>query len=271
MFFPKSFRVVSLTALVGSLSACFVQCVSTPVTQRMSLQLIPEAQMNRMGEQAYSEMRAKTPKSNNAAIREVINRVGQRIADASGKKYSWEFEVFDEAKTVNAFCLPGGKIAFYTGILPIAQNEAGLAAIMGHEVAHAVAGHGNERISQSLIVQMGLTAADVSLRDSRYKKLIYGGLALGVQFGVLLPYSRSHETEADIIGLRYMAQAGYEPAESVSLWERMGRAGGGRMPEFMSTHPNPENRAAKLKSAIPEVLALYNASERQPSKPLPLR
>lgn len=258
-------------AVVGSLSAFLIQCVSTPVTQRMSLQLIPEGQMNQMGEQAYAEMRTKLTKSKDPAIREVIERVGRRIAEASGKNYKWEFEVFDDPKTVNAFCLPGGKIAFYTGIMPIAENEAGLAAIMGHEVAHAVAGHGNERISQTMLVQMGLTLADVSLKDARNKKLIFAGLALGAQFGVLLPYSRAHETEADVIGLRYMAQAGYQPSEAVSLWERMNKAGGGRMPEFMSTHPNPANRAVKLNATIPDVMPLYNASVKQPSVPLPLR
>lgn len=264
-------KLLLVTALLGSLFAFCVQCVSTPVTQRMSLQLIPEPQMNKMGEQAYADIRGKSPKSQNRAVRDVVERVGRRIAAASGKNYAWEFEVFDDPNTVNAFCLPGGKIAFYTGILPIAENEAGLAAVMGHEVAHAVAGHGNERMSQTLVIQMGLSVADISLRNSRQKNLIYGALALGAQFGILLPYSRAHETEADLIGLRYMAQAGYQPSEAVGLWERMNKAGGGRIPEFMSTHPNPANRAAKLNAAIPSVMSLYQASEKQPSKPLTLR
>lgn len=271
MCIKNAYRILSLTALLGSLFAFSVQCVTTPVTQRMSLQLIPESQMNSMGLQAYSEMRLKTKKSSDPALREVVERVGRRIAEASGKKYAWEFEVFDEPNTVNAFCLPGGKIAFYSGIFPVAENEAGVAAIMGHEVAHAVAGHGNERISQTMIVQMGLSVADVSLGDSKNKKFIYGALALGAQIGVLLPYSRAHESEADLIGLRYMAQAGYQPNEAVTLWERMNKAGGGRIPEFMSTHPNPANRAATLRAAISDVMPLYNAATHQPSRRLPLR
>lgn len=252
--------------LLGALSA---KCVSTPVTGRMALRLMPDSQMNGMGAQAYQEMKAKTPVSKNPAYRALIEQVGKRIAAASGKNYSWEFEVFDEPKTVNAFCLPGGKIAFYTGIFPIAANDAGIAAIMGHEVAHAVAGHGNERISQNLIVQLGLTAAQVSLADSKHKREIYAGLALGAQFGVLLPYSRSHEAEADAIGLRYMAAAGYNPEEAPLLWERMNKAGAGHIPEFMSTHPDPARRAAKLRAALPSVAELYAASEKQPLRPVP--
>lgn len=252
--------------LLGALSAT---CVTTPVTGRRALRLMPESQMNAMGVQAYQEMKAKTPATKNPAQRALIEQVGKRIAAASGKNYSWEFEVFDEPKTVNAFCLPGGKIAFYTGIFPVAANDAGIAAIMGHEVAHAVAGHGNERISQTLLVQLGLSAAQVSLADSKHKKAIYAGLALGAQFGVLLPYSRAHEAEADAIGLRYMAAAGYNPEEAPLLWERMSKAGAGRVPEFMSTHPDPASRAAKLRAALPSVADLYAGSEKQPLRPLP--
>jgi predicted Zn-dependent protease len=269
-YFP-SIRWFVLTALAGSLFAFAVQCVSTPVTRRMSLQLIPEQQMNALGEQAYADLRSRSAKSQSPELRAALEKVGRRIAVASGKNYAWEFELIDDPNTVNAMCLPGGKIAFYTGILPIAQNEAGLAAVMGHEVAHAVAGHGNERMSQSLIVQMGLAAAEISLRDNRQRGLIYGALALGVQFGVLLPYSRTHETEADIIGLRYMAEAGYPPSEAVAFWERMNEAGEGRIPEFMSTHPSPKSRVAKLNEAIPSVMSVYQQSKKQLPAPLPLK
>ncbi|MEN9825224.1 MAG: hypothetical protein RI953_969, partial [Pseudomonadota bacterium] len=240
--FMKKFRIQKrfvLLLTVAVLGLILVRCVSTPVTGRMSLQLLPERQMTAMGVQAYKDMKSKTPVSKKPDQKAMIERIGRRIALASGKNYEWEFEVFDEPKTVNAFCLPGGKIAFYTGIFSVAANEAGIAAIMGHEVAHAVAGHGNERISQTLIVQLGLKAADVSLSDSRYKKAIFAGLALGAQFGILLPYSRSHESEADLIGLKYMAQAGFDPAEAPLLWDRMANSGAGRTPEFMSTHPDP--------------------------------
>lgn len=262
-------RIFALSFAVGIIAATALHCVSTPVTGRMSLQLMPEAQMNAMGAQAYKEMRVKTPKTSNAALRSVVERVGKRIALASGKNYAWEFEVFDEPKTVNAFCLPGGKIAFYTGIFPVAANEAGVAAVMGHEVAHAVAGHGNERISQTLIVQLGLSAAEISLANSKHRSTIYAGLALGAQFGILLPYSRAHESEADLIGLRYMAEAGYDPSEAPLLWERMARSGAGRVPEFMSTHPDPLNRAVKLRASLGNVQALYAKSDKQPSTLLP--
>ncbi|MFZ9520458.1 MAG: M48 family metallopeptidase [Silvanigrellaceae bacterium] len=259
-----------LQIVVAVLCVVIVQCVTTPVTGRRSLQLLPEGQMNAMGIQAYKEMKSKTPPSQKPEHKAMVERIGRLIAQASGKNYAWEFEVFDEKKTVNAFCLPGGKIAFYTGIFPVAANEAGIAAIMGHEVAHAVAGHGNERISQTLIVQLGLSAADVTLADSRFKKAIFAGLALGAQFGILLPYSRAHESEADLIGLRYMAEAGFDPAEAPLLWDRMGKSGAGRVPEFMSTHPDPANRAAKLRAAIPSVLEAYGRSSKQPNNPLSL-
>ncbi|NBW80723.1 M48 family peptidase [bacterium] len=265
-FFPRLLLMLAVVAVAVTL----VRCVSTPVTGRMSLQLLPEGEMNSMGVQAYKEMKSKTPVSRKPEQKALIERIGRRIAQASGKKYDWEFEVFDEPQTVNAFCLPGGKIAFYTGIFPVAANEAGIAAIMGHEVAHAVAGHGNERISQSLIVQLGLSAADVTLSDSRYKKAIFAGLALGAQFGILLPYSRAHESEADLIGLKYMASAGFDPAEAPLLWDRMAKSGAGKIPEFMSTHPDPANRASKLRAAIPSVADVYGKSEKQPSLPLSL-
>jgi predicted Zn-dependent protease len=223
--------------------------------------------MNILGAQSYEEVLKKEKISKDPKLNEMVNRIGKRIAKASGADFAWEFKVIDNAETVNAFCLPGGKVAVYTGILPIAKNEAALAAVMGHEVAHATLKHGAERMSQQLATQAGLAAASLSLKNSAQRDLILGGIGLGAQFGVLLPYSRKHETEADIVGLKYLAKAGYDPKESVGLWERMAKTGG-KVPEIISTHPDPARRARDLEAEIPKVMALYDKSEKQPSKPL---
>lgn len=242
-------------------------CVSTPETNRSALNLIGSSQMSTMGIQAYQEMRSKEKISTDPKINEMVTRIGKRIAKASGFDYEWEFTVFDEPKTVNAFCLPGGKIGVYTGILPVAKTEAALAAIMGHEVAHATAQHGNERLSQSLILQLGLQASQLAFNDSKQKNLIMAGLGLGAQVGVMLPYGRMQESEADKIGLIYMARAGYEPIEAVNLWDRMDKhAGRSSPPEILSTHPNSQKRMEKLRSQIPEVMPLYEKSHKQPPR-----
>jgi predicted Zn-dependent protease len=240
---------------------------STNTEGRKQLVLMSSEEMNRMGEEAYAEMRSKEKISTNQALTDVVVAIGKRIAAASTVDFDWEFTLFD-SEAVNAFCLPGGKIGVYTGILPIAKNNAGLAAIMGHEVAHAIAQHSNERVSQQLILVGGLTVAGIALEDNEYKDEIMGGLGLGAQFGVVLPFSRSHEAEADKIGLRYMAKAGYDPNEASKLWLRMNEASGGGPPEILSTHPDPVNRANDLASQVPEVMKYYNASVKQPTKSL---
>lgn len=242
-------------------------CVTTPVTNRQALNLVPDVQMNALGVQSYKEVLAKEKISKDSRLNEIVTRIGKRIAVASGANFDWEFAVIDNDKTVNAFCLPGGKIAVYTGILPVAANEAALAAVMGHEVAHATARHGAERMSQAVVAQIGLGALDGVLADSRYRGLAMGALGLGAQFGVLLPYSRLHESEADKIGLLYMAKAGYDPKEAAGLWQRMA-ASGGRVPEFMSTHPDPLKRSKELEKQAILVQPEYAASERQPSQAL---
>lgn len=240
-------------------------CATAPVTGRKQLRLLPESQMNTMGVQAYSEMLSKEKISSDKRLTDMVVRVGNRIAAASGKDYKWEFKLIDDPKTLNAFCLPGGKVAVYTGILPIAKNEAGLAAIMGHEVAHAVLQHGNERVSQGVLAQAGLTLAAVSMKDNKYRNLIVGGLGVGTQFGVMLPFSRKHETEADVVGAEYMAKAGYDPRESVEVWKRMA-AQGGKMPEVLSTHPDPLRRAKELEQLQGKLQPIYAASSKQPNE-----
>ena len=223
--------------------------------------------MQSLGEQSYKEILSKEKISKDPKLNEIVTRIGRRIAAASGKKFNWEFKVIDNIKTVNAFALPGGKVAVYTGILSFARNEAGLAAVLGHEVAHAILRHGAERMSQSMATQAGMSLASLSLQHTKYRGLIVGALGVGTQFGVMLPYSRKHETEADIVGLKYMAKAGYDPEESVKLWQRMAKSGGSP-PEIMSTHPAPLNRVKKLNSEIPKVMNLYNNSDKQKSLPI---
>ena len=247
------------------LIAIFVACVTTPVTNRQALNLVSDAQMNQLGLQAWHEVIAKEKISRDPRLSEIVSRVGRRIAAASGQNYDWEFVVIDSPKTVNAFCLPGGKIAVYTGILPVAQNEAALAAVLGHEVAHATARHGAERMSQGLVAQFGMQVVDQAMKDSKYRGLAVGALGVGAQFGVLLPYSRLHEAEADKIGLLYMAKAGYDPVEAPALWLRMAGTGQ-RVPEFISTHQDPLKRAEQLEKSIPDVLPAWSASERQPTR-----
>ena len=200
---------------------------------------------------------------------EMIKRVGQRIAVASErwlnangyagylKDYQWEYNLVDD-KTVNAWCMPGGKIVFYTGILPIAKNETGIAAIMGHEVAHALANHGQQRMSAGQLQQVAgaATAVAVSGKDEQTQQIVGTAFGLGSQFGVMLPFSRSHETEADRIGIQLMAIAGYNPDEAANLWRRMkANSGGQAPPEFMSTHPSSDTRIANLTAWAPEARA----------------
>lgn len=217
--------------------------------------------MNAMGVSSYKQLLAKEKKSTDQKMIRTMTEIGNRIARASGANYNWEFTLID-SPTVNAFCLPGGKIGVYTGILKIAENNAGLAAIMGHEVAHATARHSNERVSQQLVFSGGLMALDSALKNDKKKNLIMAAIGLGAQFGVLLPYSRRQESEADTIGLKYMARAGYDPREASTLWLRMAKLGKSP-PEWLSTHPNPETRSRKLAVEANDYMALFNRSEKQ--------
>ncbi len=197
-----------------------------------------------------------------------VNRVAGRIIDGAGlrNQYDWQV-VIVKAREANAFVMPNGKIVVFTGLLPIAKTEAGLAAVIGHEVAHVVARHQAERLSQTLLAQIGVTAADVALAasNSKYRPVVGAALGLGAQYGILLPFSRVHESEADHIGLFYMAKAGYDPVEAVALWERMEAAGGSGPWEYLSTHPSPSTRRAQLQAWLPEA-KLYYADA---SRPLP--
>ncbi len=259
------YGLVSAAAMAIGVAAC----VTSPETGRSQLSLVSDSQMNSLGAQAYQETLAKSKISRNSNLNSEVATIGRRIAQASGVDYEWEFKVIDEPQTVNAFCLPGGKVAVYTGIVPVAKNNAALAAVMGHEVAHATLRHSAERMSQQMVMQMGLTVASISFSNSENRNVIAGLLGIGTQFGVVLPFSRYHESEADRVGLEYMARAGYDPREAVGLWERMGAAGGGRPPEILSTHPDPVRRARDLNKHMAKALALYQASPlRTPTKNL---
>ena len=208
-----------------------------------------------MGLDSYQEVLTKSKISTDPRHNEQVTRVGRRIAEVTGRRdYQWEFRVLDDTQA-NAFCLPGGKVAVYTGILPITRDDDGLAAVLGHEIAHAVARHGGERLSQSLIVQSGLSATQAALanRDPLIVQSVAALLGAGASVGLLLPWSRAQESEADHLGLIYMAEAGYPPKAARDLWVRMSAAAGGGKPlEFLSTHPSDATRIAQIEAWLPE-------------------
>ena len=251
--------LVSRVALAAAL-LLVTACETVPVTGRSQLILLPEGTEVQMGLSAYREVLSKGRVSPDPVLNAQVTRVGRRIAEATGKDYQWEFKVLDD-KQANAFCMPGGKVAVYTGILPITHDDAGLAAVLGHEVSHAIARHGGERVSQTLLVQSTLAATQVALsrNDPRTVQAVTSLLGAGAAVGVLLPWGRAQESEADHLGLIYMAKAGYHPSAARDLWVRMAQAerGRGRPPEFLSTHPAPETRIRQIETWIPEALQYY--------------
>jgi predicted Zn-dependent protease len=260
--------VVVLAAVLLSVAGC----ETNPYTGRSQLLMMPVSEEIQLGAQAYAQVKndPKVKISQDPREVEPVKRVAQRVIEAAkqskyaemAKQFQWEVTVIKDDKTMNAFALPGGKIAVYTGIFPVAKNEAGLAAVIGHEVVHALARHGAERMSQNIVAQVGLQAATIALGASGGSPLLSQGamaaLGAGVQVGVLLPFSRAHESEADYIGLLLAAQAGYDPREAPRLWERMEQLSGGTSPsEFLSTHPSHGTRIQQLQKWMPEALALY--------------
>jgi len=254
-------------------SVCFflLSCSTVPITGRSQLNLIPASTMNAMSFDQYGAFLKSNTFSKNTKQTQMVKRVGKNIQQAvevfyaargmSSKLsgYQWEFNLV-ESEDINAWCMPGGKVVVYTGILPIAKNETGLAVVMGHEIAHAIAEHGNERMSQGLIVQMGGMALSTAMKEQpeTTRQLWMTAFGVGAQYGMMLPYSRIQENEADRLGLVFMAMAGYDPSEAVGFWQRMSQEKkGGAPPEFLSTHPSDETRIAKIKEAIPEALKYY--------------
>ena len=250
-----------MRAVAALLLLVLAACQTVPHTGRSQLLLIPEGTEVSMGLDSYQEVLKKAKVSTDPRLNEQVTRVGRRIAEATGRSdYQWEFKVIDDGKA-NAFCLPGGKVAVYTGILPVTRDDDGLAAVLGHEIAHAVARHGGERLSQTLVVQTGLAATQVALanRDPAVVQSVAALLGAGASVGLLLPWSRGQESEADRLGLIYMAKAGYNPRAARDLWVRMseGRGGGQRTPEFLSTHPSDATRIAQIEAWLPEALQHY--------------
>lgn len=248
-------RVLIALILLGA-----VACETVPITGRSQLVLVSEGTEVQMGLESYQAILGKSKLSTDARLTEQVARVGRRIAEATGRSdYQWEFKLIED-KQVNAFCLPGGKVAVYTGILPVTRDDAGLAAVLGHEVAHAVARHGGERMSQQLAVQ-GVTLAGTQAllagRDPATVQLVSGLLGAGATVGLLMPWGRAQESEADRLGLIYMAKAGYHPRAARDLWVRMGEGSKGGQPEFLSTHPLPATRVAQIEAWIPEALQYY--------------
>ena len=251
-----------LLALLLGLSV--VACETVPITGRSQLVLIPEGTEVKMGLDSYQQILGKSKVSNDAQLNEQVTRVGRRIATATERNdYQWEFKVIDDQQ-VNAFCLPGGKVAVYTGMFPVARDDAGLAAVLGHEVAHAIARHGGERMSQQLAVE-GVTLAGaqalLSGSDPRFVQLAAAALGGVATVGVLLPFSRAQESEADHLGLIYMAKAGYDPHASRDLWKRMAERSSGQsdspLSAFLSTHPLPATRITQIEGWIPEAMKYY--------------
>lgn len=237
-------------------------CQTVPITGRSRFLLLPERSEIQMGHQAYAEVLKKSKVSADPALNDQLQRVGGRIAAATGRTdYRWEFQLLDD-KQANAFCLPGGKVAVYTGILPITKDDAGLAAVLGHEVSHAIARHGGERISQTLLVQAGLAATQIAManRDPRTVQQVTSLLGAGATVGLLLPWSRAQESEADHLGLIYMAKAGYDPHAAIDLWVRMSEASKTRQrpPEFLSTHPAHGTRIRQIEEWMPEAIRYYH-------------
>lgn len=242
-----------------------VGCATSP-TGRKQLMLMPESQMGALGTQSFQQMKSQTPVSQdpgwNQYVRCIVAPIA-RVAEKDMGRQDWEVVVFKEDQTVNAFALPGGKIGVYTGLLKVAQTDGQLAAVLGHEVGHVIARHGNERVSEQLATQGGLAALGALTQNVSQQGLLMGLLGVGAQVGVALPHSRTQESEADLIGLDLMSQAGFDPAESIALWKNMSQAAGGKAPpEWLSTHPANENRIQNLQAHLAQAEQKYQAAVR---------
>ncbi|MFM9909089.1 MAG: M48 family metallopeptidase [Chitinophagaceae bacterium] len=259
-------------ALILLIPALLIACKTNLVTGRKQLSLVSEPELQVMAKQEYQTFLSanKVVSANDNKDAEMVRRVGGRIASAIKKYYDgrgetsvlegyqWEFNLVDN-KEVNAWCMPGGKVVVYTGLLPITQNEAALAIVVGHEIAHAVAQHGSERMSQGLLQQLGGAALQVALinKTAETQSIFATAYGIGSTIGGTLPFSRKSESEADKYGLYFAAMAGYNPQEAIPFWQRMSTAGGAKPPEFLSSHPSDENRISKIKANMPQALKFY--------------
>lgn len=256
-----------LFAGLGVLAAC-----ATSPTGRRQLMLVEDEQMSQLGEQSFAQLKQELPAADDPQANAYVECVARNIIRELDKQYqlhagkSWDVQVFEQAQA-NAFALPGGNIGVFTGMLEIAENQAQLAAVMAHEVGHVIADHGAERVSQTMVTQGGLAAAGAMLSDTQYRPAILGALGLGAQVGVLLPYGRAQESEADEIGLELMAKAGFDPREAVQLWKNMQEKSEGAPPEFLSTHPSHGSRIEHLQENMETSLALRQAAVAERGRP----
>lgn len=257
--------------LVGALIVA-ESCSSVPLTGRRQLSIVPSSQINSLSFQQYDQVLKESKISSNQQWTSMVKSVGSDISSAveaylreigeedNVEGFQWEFNLLAE-DIINAWAMPGGKVAFYEGIMPICKDKTGVAVVMGHEVAHAIAKHGNERMSLGLAQQLGGASLAVALKEKPQltQQLAMAAFGLGSQVGVMLPYSREHESEADRLGLIFMAKAGYDPREAPRFWERMQSKedGAGRQPEFLSTHPHPDTRIKKLNQHMDEAVKIY--------------
>ena len=243
------------------LAVIVTACSHVPLTGRRRLLLVGEAAELELGMNTYKDILEKSTLSNDAEAVRRVRTIGTRVAGITGKpEYEWEFNLIEADTVHNAFCLPGGKVAVYTGILELASDDDELATVMAHEIAHAIARHGAERMSQMLLVQLGGIALDEAMKNKSQKTIEIAQVAYGAgaTLAYILPYSRTHESEADYLGLVYMAKAGYDPRAAVRFWRKMQREAAGReSPEFLSTHPSSGTRIEDLERWMPEALGYY--------------
>ena len=265
--FRCTVRLISSVCIAFAVSAC-----ATSPEGRSQLKLLPDEQIDSMGVQSFEQIKQQTPESKNENMRAYVLCIANAIIpqlDKDNNPSMWEVRVFADEQA-NAFALPGNKIGVYEGLLKYAVNQHQVAAVMGHELAHVIAKHGNERVSDQLAAQTGMAIAAIALGTSDTsddnKALILAGLGLGVQYGVILPFSRTHESEADLIGLELMASSGFDPVESITLWQNMAKAGG-QPPEFLSTHPSSATRIKDLNARMPRALETYGNARAQNRKP----
>ena len=261
-------KTFSATLVSACLTVTLVasSCAENPVSGKKSFLITSAADENAQGDEAYREILKKEKVVTNTAQSKMVEEIGNKIAAVANQPdFKWEFKTI-ESDEPNAFCLPGGKVAIYTGIFKYAKNEAGLATVMGHEIGHALARHGGQRMSQAIatnVLMAGVAVVGLGNMEPGKRDMIMSLLGVGATVGVILPFSRSHETEADEIGLKLMSKAGYDPAESVNFWDRFAKASGGKgPPAFLSTHPSSDKRRDRLKEMLPEVAADYAASPK---------
>lgn len=265
-------RTRQLILLIG-IAFVLAACQKVPITGRKQIKLLPNSVMTQMGNESYTSFLKENPPVNPPTIQSAtVANVGMKISQAVEKymndhgfskriaDYKWEFNVVESAD-INAWCMPGGKVVVYTGILPLTKDDAGLAVVLGHEIAHAIADHGNERMSQQLAVQLGGISLAVALeqKPQETQDIFLAAYGVGSQLGQLA-YSRQHELEADKLGLIFMAMAGYNPERAVSFWQEMSAKGGTKPPEILSTHPSDARRIAQIKAFLPEAMSYYQNS-----------